>query len=151
MDSTANSIWRGSIQGGKGEISTASGALKAIPYTFGTRFEGAPGTSPEELIAAAHSGCFAMALAGALSKERFEVKQLDVRAVVTIGKAGEGWSISHSRLSLKAEVPNIDKAKFLAIAEDAKKNCPVSKVLNAEISLSAELISSSIADTGPRA
>ena len=151
MDRTANSIWRGSIQGGKGEISTGSGALKAVPYSFATRFEGTPGTNPEELIAAAHSGCYAMALSGALGQAKFEAKQLDVRATVTIAKVGDGWSISHSRLSLKAEIPGIDKNKFLEIAEAAKKNCPVSKVLNAEISLVAELISSSIKDTGPQA
>lgn len=151
MDRIANSVWKGSIKAGKGEITTGSGGLKSIPYSFATRFEGTPGTNPEELIAAAHSGCYAMALSGALGKENFEPKQLDVRATVTLGKAGEGWSISHSRLSLKADIPGIDKAKFLEIAEDAKKNCPVSKVLNAEISLDAELISSSVADTGPRA
>ena len=150
MDSKANSIWRGSIKGGKGEISTDSGALKAVPYSFATRFEGTPGSNPEELIAAAHSACFAMALSGALGKENFEPKQLDVRATVTLKKAGEGFSIASSRLSLRAEIPGIDKNKFLTIAEDAKKNCPVSKVLNAEISLEAELISSSVA-TGPQA
>jgi osmotically inducible protein OsmC len=151
MDRIANSIWRGSIQGGKGEITTGSGALKATPYSFATRFGETPGTNPEELIAAAHSGCYAMALSGALGKAKFEPKQLDVRATVTLSKSGDSFSISHSRLSLKADIPGIDKAKFLEIAEDAKKNCPVSKVLNAEISLDAELISSSVADTGPRA
>lgn len=151
MDRIANSVWRGSIQGGKGEITTGSGALKATPYSFTTRFENTPGTNPEELIAAAHSSCYAMALSGALSKERYQPTQLDVRATVSLSKAGEGWSISHSRLSLKADIPGIDKAKFLEIAEDAKKNCPVSKVLNAEISLDAELLSSSVADTGPQA
>ena len=139
MERKASAYWRGSIMKGRGEITTQSGVLKNSPYSFSTRFEQAPGTNPEELIAAAHSGCFAMALSGALTKAGFEPKALDVQAAVSIEKDGEGFTIRSSKLKLRAQVPNIDEAKFNAIAEDAKKNCPVSKLLNAEITLEAKL------------
>ena len=142
MKRTASAIWRGSIKGGKGELTTASGVLKATPYSFSTRFEETPGTNPEELIAAAHSGCFAMALSGALGKWKFEPKQLDVTAEVSLDQDGEGWSISHSRLTLKADIPGMNKETLLEIAEDAKNKCPVSKALTAEVTLDAELIGS---------
>ncbi|MFS4460601.1 OsmC family protein [Bdellovibrio sp. HCB2-146] len=141
MKRTASAIWKGSLKTGKGELTTASGVLKATPYSFSTRFEGTPGTNPEELIAAAHSGCFAMALSGALGKWKYEPKKLEVTAEVSLDQDGEGWSVTHSRLTLKADIPGINKETFLEIAEDAKNNCPVSKLLTAEISLDAELVS----------
>lgn len=139
MERTASAYWRGSIQRGRGEVTTASGVLKNSPYSFSTRFENAPGTNPEELIAAAHASCFAMALSGALTKAGFEPKALDVSAAVSIEKDGEGFTVRSSKLKLRAQVPNIDGAKFSMIAEDAKKNCPISKLLNAEITLEARL------------
>ncbi len=135
MDRKAQALWNGDIKNGRGEISSDSGALKNQPYSFATRFGDVPGTNPEELIAAAHSGCFTMALAGALGKKGFTADRLETSATVTIGKDGEGFKIGSSRLKLRAQVPDIDEKTFRAIAEDAKANCPVSKALNVEISL----------------
>lgn len=149
MKRIASAIWRGSLKNGKGELNSQSGVLKSTPYSFSTRFEGTPGTNPEELIAAAHSGCFAMALSAALGKAKFEPKQLEVTAEVSLDQAGESWEISHSRLLLKAEIPGIDQDTFQQIAEDAKNNCPVSKALTAEISLESLLISSPGIDVQP--
>lgn len=135
MDRKAQAIWNGDIKNGRGEISSDSGALKNQPYSFATRFGDLPGTNPEELIAAAHSGCFTMALAGALGKKGYTADRLETSATVTIGKDGEGFKIGSSRLKLRAQVPDIDEKTFRTIAEDAKANCPVSKALNVEISL----------------
>ncbi|KYG62398.1 osmotically inducible protein OsmC [Bdellovibrio bacteriovorus] len=135
MDRKASALWEGDIKNGRGQLSSDSGVLKNHPYSFATRFGDTPGTNPEELIAAAHAGCFTMALAGALGKKGFTADKLETSATVTIGKDGEGFKIGSSRLKLRAQVPDIDEKTFRAIAEDAKANCPVSKVLNAEISL----------------
>lgn len=142
MKRTASAIWRGSLKAGKGELTSASGVLKSTPYSFSTRFEGTPGTNPEELIAAAHSGCFAMALSAALGKWNFEPRELNVTAEVSLDQQGDGWVISHSRLTLKADIPGITQETFLEVAEDAKNNCPVSRALTAEISLDAQLVNS---------
>lgn len=139
MERSASAYWRGSIQRGRGDVTTASGVLKHVPYSYSTRFENAPGTNPEELIAAAHASCFAMALSGALTKAGFEAISIDVTANVAIFKDDSGFTIRSSKLKLRAQVPGIDADKFGVLAEDAKKNCPVSKVLNAEISLEAKL------------
>lgn len=135
MQRKGSAHWQGNIQNGQGEISTESGVLKDVPYSFSARFENSPGTNPEELIGAAHAGCFAMALSGALSKKGFNAESLDVSATVTVEKDGEGFTISSSKLKLRAQVPGVDGKLFETIAQDAKDNCPVSKVLNAEISL----------------
>ncbi|UXR63898.1 OsmC family protein [Bdellovibrio bacteriovorus] len=135
MQRKASARWQGNLQYGKGTLNTESGALKDIPYSFATRFESAPGTNPEELIAAAHSGCYAMALSGALAKKGFNADTLDVSATVTIEKNGDGFTINSSRLKLRAQVPGIDKKLFESIAQDAKVNCPVSKLLKADITL----------------
>lgn len=135
MDRKANAVWEGDIKNGRGHITTESGVLKSSPYSFATRFGDTPGTNPEELIAAAHSGCFTMALSGALGKKGYTADKLETSATVTIAKEGEGFKIGSSKLKLRAQVPDIDEKTFRAIAEDAKANCPVSKVLNAEISL----------------
>lgn len=135
----ATAVWRGTGKEGKGEISTQSGALKSTQYGFTTRFENGVGTNPEELIGAAHSGCYAMALAFALNKEGFSATELKVDAQVGLEKQGEGFTITTVALKLDAQIPEISKEKFQAIAEDAKKNCPVSKVLNAKITLEAKL------------
>lgn len=135
MDRQAQALWQGDIKNGRGELSSDSGILKNTAYSFNTRFGDTPGTNPEELIAAAHAGCFTMALAGALGKKGYTADRLETSATVSIAKDGEGFKIGSSRLKLRAQVPDIDEKTFKAIAEDAKANCPVSKVLNLEITL----------------
>lgn len=135
----ANAVWRGTGKEGRGEMTSASGVLSNTPYSFRTRFEDQPGTNPEELIAAAHAGCFAMALAFQLQGAGFEPEELAAEAAVSLEKDGEGFRISRSALTLRARVPNIERARFEELANTAKANCPVSKVLNAEISLDWEL------------
>lgn len=139
MERKAKAVWSGNLKDGFGKLTTASGVLSDSPYSFATRFEQAQGTNPEELIAAAHAGCFSMALAAQLSKAGFTPKNLTTLAVVTLRPHGEGWEITSSRLELQADVPGIDDAKFQEIAADAKANCPVSKALRAEIELKAQL------------
>ena len=124
---------------GKGHVSTQSGVLKDNPYGFNTRFGDEPGTNPEELIAAAHASCFTMALSFALAKEGFTDGTLETNAKVTLDQDGEGFTITKSELDLTASVPGIDPDKFAEIAADAKANCPVSKVLNAEVTLTHTL------------
>lgn len=124
---------------GKGHVSTQSGVLKDNPYGFNTRFGDEPGTNPEELIAAAHASCFTMALSFALAKEGFTDGTLETNAKITLDQDGEGFTITKSELDLKASVPGIDPDKFAEIAADAKANCPVSKVLNADVTLTHTL------------
>lgn len=131
--------WKGGLKEGVGTISTETGVLRQAPYGFKARFEEGPGTNPEELIAAAHSACFSMALAGGLGKEGFTADSIETTAAVRLEKIGDGFAITHSDLTCIAKVPNIDEAKFALIAEATKSGCPVSKVLNAKISLSAKL------------
>lgn len=132
----ASAAWRGTGRDGEGDLTTDSGVLSATPYSFKTRFETQPGTNPEELIAAAHAGCFTMALAFQLQGAGFTPTELRTEAAVHLdSEAGGGFRISRSALTLRADVPGIDAAKFEELARAAKKNCPVSKVLNAEISL----------------
>ena len=136
----ANAVWRGTGRDGTGELSSDSGVLDATPYSYKTRFEDTPGTNPEELIAAAHAGCFTMALAFGLQQEGLTADELRTEAAVTLGPADVGgFRIAKSALTLRAKIPGIDKTKFKALAEGAEKNCPVSKVLNAEITLDAQL------------
>lgn len=122
---------------GKGHISTRSGALDNQPYGFNTRFEDGPGTNPEELIAAAHAACFTMALSFALAREGLSDGTLETTAKVTLEKDGDGFTVTRSDLTLTGSVPGIDEAKFLELARGAEANCPISKVLNAEITLDA--------------
>lgn len=131
--------WRGGLKDGIGAISTQSGALKAHPYGFASRFEGVAGTNPEELIGAAHAGCFTMALSLALNKAGFTADQLDTKALVTLEQDETGFVISSVALTLDAKVPNIEDAQFQEIAADAKANCPVSRLLDTEITLKATL------------
>lgn len=139
MKKTASAVWQGDLKSGKGSISTESGALKDNPYGFNTRFENAPGTNPEELIGAAHAGCFSMALSLMLGQAGFTAERIATRAEVTLDKDGEGFSITAIALTLDAQIPGIDEAQFQQIANQAKEGCPVSKVLNAQISLTASL------------
>ncbi|SDB98280.1 osmotically inducible protein OsmC [Sphingomonas sp. YR710] len=124
---------------GKGYVSTQSGVLLNQPYGFNTRFEDAPGTNPEELIAAAHASCFTMALSFALAGAGFADGELETVAKVSLDKDGAGFKVTKSALTLNAQVPGIDAAQFAAIADDAKTNCPISKLLNAEVTLETRL------------
>ncbi|MGB1498211.1 OsmC family protein, partial [Alloalcanivorax venustensis] len=127
------------IKKGKGTISTQSGALKEQPYGFNTRFEDEPGTNPEELIGAAHAGCFSMAFSLELGNAGYTADSIDTKAKVTLDKDGDGFSITRIHLDMNAKIPGIDDAEFQKIANGAKEGCPVSKVLNAEITLDAKL------------
>jgi len=135
----AKAVWHGSGRAGSGYLSTESGVMAQTPYSFKTRFENEKGTNPEELIAAAHAGCFTMALAFGLQAAGMTPEELATEAAVTLEAEGKGFRISRSALTLRAKVPNLDEAKFLEFAKDAEKNCPVSKVLKAEITLDAKL------------
>jgi len=139
MIRTAGAIWRGTGRDGSGELSTESGALTATPYTFRTRFEGDKGTNPEELIAAAHAGCFTMSLAFQLQAAGFTPAMLSTEAAVKLEQDGQSFAISRSDLTLRGEVPGIDEAKFLELARQAELNCPVSKLMRAVITLDAKL------------
>ena len=130
---TASATYEGFGKEGKGKVSTQSGVLSDNPYGFATRFENEPGTNPEELIGAAHAACFTMALSFALAKEGLTDGTLETTAKVKLDKEGDGFRISRSDLSLTARIDGIDPDRFAAIAADAKANCPVSKLLNAEI------------------
>jgi len=128
------------LKDGKGLLSTESGALKQNPYGFNTRFEGTPGTNPEELIGAAHAGCFSMALSMMLGDAGLTADRIDTAAEVTLDKQADGFAITAVHLVLRAKVPGASEAQFLEIANKAKEGCPVSKVLNAKISLDAALV-----------
>ena len=136
----AKAIWHGTGRAGDGNLTTDSGVLDSTPYSFKTRFENEKGTNPEELIAAAHAGCFTMALAFGLQGTGFTPTELATEAAVTLEQEGQGFRISRSALTLRAKVPNLDEAGFARLAGEAEKNCPVSKVLNAAITLDATLM-----------
>jgi osmotically inducible protein OsmC len=135
----AEAQWSGSGKEGKGAITTGSGVLSQTPYGFNTRFEDGKGTNPEELIAAAHAGCFTMALAFKLSGAGHPPESLTTSAEVSLVQEGGGWTIAAVALNLKAKVPGLARDEFMKLAEDAKATCPVSRVLKADITLSAEL------------
>ncbi|MGN0923365.1 OsmC family protein [Ectopseudomonas mendocina] len=139
MKKTASAHWQGGIKDGKGTISTQSGVLKDSPYGFNTRFEDKPGTNPEELIGAAHAGCFSMALSKELGEAGMTAESIDTQAQVTLDKVDGGFEISTVHLSLRAKIPGADRAAFEKAVETAKTGCPVSKVLNAAITLEAVL------------
>ena len=136
----AKAVWHGTGREGDGHLSSESGVLANTPYSFKTRFENEKGTNPEELIAAAHAGCFTMALAFGLQLAGFTPTELVTEAAVTLEPDGKGFKIGSSALTLHAKVPDLDQAGFARIAGDAEKNCPVTKVLNATITLYANLI-----------
>ena len=139
MKKTASAHWQGDLKQGKGTISTQSGALKENPYGFNTRFEDAPGTNPEELIGAAHAGCFSMAFSLLLGEENFTPDSIDTKATVTLEKQSDGFAITAVHLEMRARIPGIDQGKFEEISNKAKNGCPVSKLLNADITLDATL------------
>ncbi len=139
MKRTASAVWQGNLKQGKGTVSTGSGVLKETAYSFRDRFESGTSTNPEELIAAAHAGCFAMALSAFMGEAGITPDRLAVRADLSLEQVDGNWTITAVHLDLKGKVPGVDAAKFKALAEDAKAKCPVSRVLNARISLDAEL------------
>jgi lipoyl-dependent peroxiredoxin len=140
INRSGSAVWSGGLKDGKGAISTQSGALDAHPYGFAMRFEGVPGTNPEELIAAAHASCFTMALSLILGEAGLMAEKMETNAVVTLEQQEGGFAISASKLTLKAKIPGADDSQFQELAAKAKANCPVSKLLNADISLDAELL-----------
>ena len=139
MKTHGTAIWRGGIKDGVGAISTASGALKEYPYGFSSRFEGKPGTNPEELIGAAHAGCFTMALSLILGEAHLTAEHMETTAEVTLDKAGDGYAITAVHLTLKARIPGTNNETFQELAGKAKAGCPVSKLLNATITMDASL------------
>jgi len=139
MKTHGSAVWSGGIRDGKGAISTHSGALKDYPYGFASRFEGKPGTNPEELIGAAHAGCFTMALSLILGEAGLTAEKLETRADVTLEKVPDGFAITAVHLTLRAKIPNATDARFQELAGKAKAGCPVSKLLNADITLDAAL------------
>jgi osmotically inducible protein OsmC len=140
MDRKASAAWVGGLKDGKGTLSTDSGVLKQAQYSFSTRFENGIGTNPEELLAAAHAGCFTMALSGQLGKAGMTAQKLETTATVTLGKDGEGFSISKSHLDLVAHIAGADKVKFDEAVKAAETGCPVSKLFKAEITVTASLV-----------
>lgn len=139
MNKTASAHWQGGIKDGKGTISTESGALSQVPYGFNTRFEDQPGSNPEELLGAAHAGCFSMALSKELGEAGMTAERIETRAEVTLDKQAGGFAITAVHLSLRAKIPGADRAAFEKAVENARTGCPVSKVLNADITLDAVL------------
>lgn len=139
MKRTASAVWNGDLKQGKGTLSTQGGVLNKTPYSFAARFEQVTGTNPEELIAAAHAGCFTMQLSAFLAQAGFTAEELSTNATLTFEQVDGTWTITTIHLDLTGRVPGIDAAKFEQIARDAKAKCPVSRVLKTEITLAAKL------------
>ena len=139
MKRTASAEWQGDLKSGKGLISTESGVLQSTRYSFTTRFEGEKGTNPEELIAAAHAGCFTMALSGELGKANLKPESLRTTATVTFEKVEAGWTVTGSHLEVTGRVPGASAEAFRAAAQAAEKGCPISRLLNAKITMDAKL------------
>ena len=140
MKKSASAHWSGGIKDGQGTISTETAALREAPYGFKSRFESGPGTNPEELIAAAHAACYSMALSLGLGNAGLTADSIDTKAVVTLDKDGDGFSITAVHLDCEARVPGAETDAFKRITEETKQGCPVSKVLNAKITLEARLL-----------
>jgi osmotically inducible protein OsmC len=138
MNSKASAVWQGGLKDGKGVVSTDSGVLSGVPYNFSMRFEGAKGTNPEELIAAAHSACFAMALSAQLGEAGITAQKISASATVSLEKTEGGFSVTSSHLDLSVQAPGANRAAVEKAAENAKAGCPISKLLNAKITLSAK-------------
>lgn len=136
---TATAVWKGGLKDGMGHVSTEAGALHNVPYNFSMRFEDQKGTNPEELIAAAHAACFSMFLSMVLGDAGM-IGEIDTKATVTLDQVDGGFAVTHSELDTTVKVPHADEAKFQAAAEAAKKGCPISKLLNAKISMRANLV-----------
>jgi len=141
MKRTASAQWQGGLKDGKGTVSTQSGVLSKTQYSFGTRFEDGVGTNPEELLGAAHAGCFTMALSLILGEAKLTATQMDTTAEVTLEQVADGFAITSVHLTLRAKIPGADQAKFAELAAKAKAGCPVSKLFKTEITLDAALVS----------
>jgi osmotically inducible protein OsmC len=139
MKRTASARWQGGLKDGKGNIATQSGVLSGTPYSFGTRFEEGKGTNPEELIAAAHAGCFTMALSAQLEKAGLKANSIDTTVAVTLEKRDAGWEVTESHLDVTAQIPGASSAQFEAAANEAKAGCPISRLLNTKITMEARL------------
>jgi osmotically inducible protein OsmC len=139
MHRKASAVWKGGLKDGKGSVSSTSGVLSNTPYSFTTRFEDTPGTNPEELIAAAHAACFSMALSGQLGAANLTAESINTNATLTMEKLDSGWTITAVHLDVTARIPNADAAAFQKAADNAKSGCPVSKLLKANISMTAKL------------
>lgn len=140
MERKGSAVWKGGLKDGKGTVSTASGVLSNTPYSFAQRFENTPGTNPEELIGAAHAACFSMALSGQLAAAQLTAESIETTSTITLEKLESGFTITSAHLDVQARVPNADQAAFMKAAEAAEKGCPISKVLNAKISMTATLL-----------
>jgi lipoyl-dependent peroxiredoxin len=136
----ASAVWNGGLKDGKGTVSTDTGALKSVSYNFAQRFEDAPGTNPEELIAAAHASCYSMALSGALGAASLKPESIETTASLTLEKLDVGFTISRIHLAVAAKVPGAAPEAFLKAAEEAKRTCPISRLLNTTITLEAKLV-----------
>lgn len=140
MKRVASAKWIGGLKDGSGSVSTGSGLIENLPYAFTTRFEDTPGTNPEELVAAAHAGCFSMALSAELGRAGFAPESIETTATMDFQKTDAGWTALSIHLETKAKVPKVDDATFQKVADAAKKGCPISRLLRTEITLSAKLI-----------
>ena len=140
MIRSGSAVWQGNLKEGKGTVSTESGALRDSPYSFKSRFESAPATNPEELIAAAHAGCFSMALSGQLHGAGLTADRIETTAKVTLEKVGDGYTVTASHLVVSAKIPGADPGVFSKAAEAAKAGCPISRLLNATITMEAKLV-----------
>jgi osmotically inducible protein OsmC len=139
MKRSASAVWEGDLKAGKGRISSDSGVLRDTQYSFSTRFENGAGTNPEELIAAAHAGCFAMAFSAQLGGAGLKADRIDAKATVTLEKQADGFAVTSSHLDVVAKIPGADQAAFEKAANAAKAGCPISKLLNATITMDARL------------
>jgi osmotically inducible protein OsmC len=139
MKRTGSAVWRGGLKDGKGEVSTGSGAVKSLPYSFSTRFEDQQGTNPEELIGAAHAGCFSMALSGQLGGMGMTAESIQTTATVTMEKLEAGWTVTAVHLDVAAKIPGADAGAFQKAAQNAKAGCPISRLLNTTITMEAKL------------
>ena len=140
MKRKASAGWSGGLKDGKGAVSSDSGVLANTPYSFSTRFEEKPGTNPEELIAAAHAGCFTMALSGQLGNQGMTAESINTTATLTMEKSDAGWTITEIHLNVVAKIPGADSSKFETAANNAKAGCPISRLLNTKITMDAKLI-----------
>ena len=140
MKRGGSAVWAGGLKDGRGTVSTDSGALKDLAYSFSMRFEDAPGTNPEELVAAAHAGCFSMAFSAELGKAGLTPERVETRATADFGKTDAGWAVTSIHLDVAVKVPGADRAKVQAAAEAAKKGCPISRLLNTQITMALRIL-----------
>ncbi|MEI4261642.1 OsmC family protein [Roseovarius sp. D0-M9] len=139
MERKGSAVWSGDLKSGQGQVSTESAAIKNVPYGFNTRFEDEPGTNPEELVGAAHASCYAMAMSLGLGEKGLKAEEINASAIVTLSEVDGGFAVTKVHLDVSAKIPGISEEDFQKIAEATKKNCPISKLLTAEITLDAKL------------